>query len=1546
MHALKIFVRITKFLGKAILGLLLIVLIGVALIHLPSVQEQITGKLSNYLSSKIEAKVNIERVKFSILGSVTIEDLTVWDTRQDKIFSAHKIEVTSNIFKLVTGELSFDEIHLAGIDGKLIQSEEGLNIQFIIDAFKSTEQPDTTKSTGVNLQFKKVLLENIVFEFTSNGITVVANLGRFSTQKAEVFTNPTKIKADQVILERTLVNVLSTQPIDTISHSVTSENSETLSPDFGTGIVFEIGDLELRNNDVSFHRYQVMDTPKFDPAHITLNNIQISLSDILMSEDTLTAGLQSLSVQLPGFTLAKAKGDFQLNRKQMVLSGLHLAFGANEIHADIMAPYNLASAEDTVHAHAEIVSRCQFTPNDLAYFFSDSVMNQFNQWGPTAFALEGDYTLGTGKIKTLNLKTGNSQLHAEGMVNDVLDLNKISWGDMVINVSIGSDFKRILTSFLQNINVPPAVTLQLKSSGNSKKIFADTEIFTKWGNVKSAGWVARQGNNMAIDMNLAGEKVDLGEWLNQSWIGPMDLSVDARGVVGDDQQINVTGLINNVQIMDQLVREITFQSSTRKDNSSILISIKDPNYRSEIASEISFASPLMFTNDIQLDDFKLGTLLHMDSSFAISGDTKSKITIDKSFLEGYLEGKAISFQNQSMEYLLDTMFFHAMISPTRSDLKYFTDHAKANLVSNFDIRDASEVVQGWSRNILNSPENRVHPGGNRAAKFNIELENASFITLLGVDVDEFSSFRIAGEFDEQKQSATLHGASGKFKGYGISLDTLNTNLDLLRDNINTSVKANNLFYDSVQLGKLEFDILTKGDTAISNLSLTNDSLTLLSLRTHILHADSGRLVYPDKLRAFNNDYVIDPKNPVYIKNKNLEFSHFQITRDDMQINVDGDLSYFDVSLKNVDLTPLNRLLSPDSAVINNGNLSGDLSYSRDQQLNLTAAIDSLILYNSNPLTIAATAVSDGNQVPFEFLLINATNRVDLKGKYFSDNAEVDASLQLDVNNLELIHFLISGVVEEMKGALKGEAKIIGPIEKPAVKGHLQFLDVGLTTVNPKLTFNVQDDMITMDNSTLVFDNFTLYDQERHPLVIDGSITSEDYQSFAYDLKINSDQYSLINNPDSTGSDLRGLLVIGTDIKLKGNEKDTNVEAKLTINDATDLTIVTSSNDIELLKAEGIIDFIDPALLLDSAAQQQSTSFYDSLIASLPEFNLNSTIAIEDNATFRVIIDEQSGDYIEASGGANLELSYDRSGNLQLTGNYTMTKGVYRLSFYDLVKRNFTFVQGSSINWHGSPEDGDLNLKAVHTVESNSIGLIGNEIGENEKSIYKRSLDYEVGINIGGTIEKPIVSFSLDLPQDEKANYPVLANKLDRLRQPEYQSELNKQVFGLLVLGGFLPETGADVNSSVIATTALSNSVNSLLASQLNRFASQYVKGVNIDVGIQSFSDYSAPGGKTQTAMDFRVSKSVMNDRLSFEIGGDFDINQDQSGGNTGKNYRGDVAIIYDLTGNGDKQLKLFNNETYDIVYQEIRNTGISVIFIREFARKGKDKNGFEMENKK
>jgi len=1533
MQVRNILLRILKILGKGILGLLLVLLLAVALIHLPPVQKEITYKVSNYLTSKIGTKVDIHRIRFSILGTVAIEDATIRDPTDSIIFSAHKIEVSSSIYNLISGNYIFDQVHIEGADCNLIQHEEGLNIQFILDAFQPTEKRTTTHSSPVVLGFKNVQLKNIEFEFTSmvSGTSVAIDLRTLSIQGAEFSTKPITIKADQVYLQQSVVDILSIQNQDIQKNSVVPTHNLLLSPDFDTGIVFDIKNLQLKDDRFSFHRDQVTDTQKFDPAHLSLNNIQLNLADFLMRDDTLAAGVQSLSAKLPGFTLTDVRSAIQLNHEQLILSDLHLASGNNEVNANLAVPNDLKSEKV---ARAKIL--CLINPSELAYFLNDTLLNYFRHWGPAEFKVEGNYALGKAKIETLNLKTRNSELLATGMIDDLLDVEKISWKDVVATASIGSDFKRTLNPFFRTINIPPVTALQLNSSGNLKKIFAEGKVFTNWGNLNAIGEISLQAKKVGVDITLAGEKVNLGKWMNVSSLGIINISASAKGVIGNEQNIKINGLIHDVEFLNQPIHFIDFESSIRKDSASIFVSIDDPNYRTESHSEISFAESLILSNKIQLDGFKLGRLLHADSSLTISGTTRSEIRIDKTSMEGYVQGEHISFHKQEIEYSMDTMIIHALLSPAKSDFEYYTDYAKINLTSNFDIRGASEIFQNWSENILKTSDTLIHNVRPRTAYITLELKNESFLKLLGVEVDNFSSLTVNGEFDEQKQTASLHATSGEFKGYGVSLDTLHANLTALRDTLSVTINAKNLLYDSIHLGNLDFDVVTKGDTAASNLWLSTDSITLLGLSAHLIPVDSGLLVHPDKLITLNKENLIDKTGPVFIGKNNVAFDHLRISRNGTEIKLNGDLNYFDVSLKNIDLTAFNFLLSPDTTIISNGNLTGIVSYSRDHQLNLRANIDSLSVYNSNPLVIRASAMSDGNEVPFELQVTNASDKIDLKGKYETVSKDVNASLLIDINDLELFQFLVAEVVDEMNGAIKGKATITGPIQKPSLKGSLRFMDMELTTVNPKLTFNVKDDSIVLDNSSLIFNRFTLYDKKHHPLTITGKLTSKDYQSLTYDLQINSDEYTLINNPDSTSGKVRGLLVLDSDIKLKGDGKDTNIVAALKIKDATNLTFVSSNDDIKMLKVEGIVDFIDPATARDSVALQQSVNLYDSLIASLPDFNLNATLAIEENAVLRLLIDEQSGDYIEASGLANLELGYDRTGTLQLSGNYTVRKGVYRLSFYDLVKKNFNLVQGSSINWSGSPKAGDLNIKAVHTVESNSLGLIGHEIGENEKSIYKRSLDYAVGIDINGTIEKPVISFALDLPKNEKVNYPVLANKLDRLRLPEYESELNKQVFGLLVLGGFLPESSSDVNSTVIATTALSNSVNSLLASQLNRFTSQYIKGVNIDVGIQSFSDYSTPGGKTQTAMDFRVSKRIMNDRLSFEIGGDFDINQDQSGANTGtKNYRGDIAIIYDLTGNGDRQLKLFNNETYDIIYQEVQNTGISLIFIREFDSKGK-----------
>ena len=1535
-------VKTLKFLGKAVLVLLLLLISIILLIHTQPVQKRLTSRLTNYLSTKIGSRVEIERVKFSVLGNLSIDQLQVWDMDSIRILSVKEIKLTTDLFDLISGDFIFNDLYIEGVNAELDEYEDGLNIQYILEAFIAKGLKDTVPSEFTVI-FNKVVLENIDFHYASavNSSSMSLQLRKFTGEDVVYSSNPDKIKINTVLLENADIDLLTIDTMTVVNLSATTPGTVFFTPDFGLGIQMDINKLNVKQSAFNFHTNQVMTTPQFDPSHIIVNDLQFGLTDILLREDTLSVKFDTLSGRLPAFNLNKAQGKIQMGRHKIALNGFYLKGDNSEVY-DFSGVYEVNPTIGDNNPNVSVTTRAKINPADFTYFINDSMLASFQHLNNINLALTGDYSNGVGNLDTLYVQTGDSKFLAVGSINDIWNSDKLTWENLSIQAIVGPEFRRALIPYMDLNQIPPGLKIDLTSTGNLRKMFLDGNIKSAWGNLIAKGNVSPLNDNIKLDMNLKGQNVSLNHWVDLPWLGPADFAVKARGVLGNDLNADIKGVIQSIELQGERIRQITFDSRVGKDSVTADISIADPNYHGQGHVEMAYTGPIHVLSQIQLDSFRVGELMNLDSTLAISGSIHSDISIDQSTIRAIAEGKNVLIQRDSIDYILDSLSLTALISPDSSSIDYFTSDGRGHLTSNFDIQTLPTILKAWSRNIVDSSQRVFYSEGNRILNFDFQLEKPEPLQLIGMDVDQFTSLHIAGDWDEQKKIVDLKATSGKFKGFDISLDTIHADLSARGDSINSMMGVGNLFYSTMELGELDFNLFTLGDTAVSHLFLSKDSKTYIGLGARILPTNEGVNIYPDTLLALGKDYLFDKQNPIRIMNGNVVMEHFQIYKDDMHINLDGDMNAFNVDFTNLDLTSFNILMAPDTAAISSGYLNGTISYIKDQALKLDAHVDSLSLYNSVPLTIAMTAERVNDQAPFQFLLSNATNKIDVNGRYFFNSEQVDGSLSLDVSDVEMFSFLFSDVFADMKGALKGEAKFNGPIKAPAFNGYLRFLDVGITTASPRFTFNVEDEKITLNNSGIVLDNFTFHDAAHHPLQVSGKVTTKDYASYTYDLKIHTDDYALLNIPASAKDRLKGLLVVGTDIQLSGNENDTYVKANIIVKDTTQLIYVLATDEAQLLKTEGIVEFVEPGLLPDSAAIEQPITFYDSLITSFPDFNLNAVVTIQNDASLKVITNAQSGDFFEASGGAKLDLDYDRTGQAHLAGTYSIKEGVYRVSFYDLVKKNFQFVPGSSINWSGSPESGELDVKAVYTVASNSIGLVGNEIGENEKSIYKRSLDYTVGINIGGSVDIPIVTFSLDLPKEERANYPVLANKLDRLKLPVFQTELNKQVFGLLVLGGFLPDASAtDVNSNQIATTALYNSVNSLLASQLNRFAGQYIKGVNIDVGIQSYADYSTPGGKTQTAMDFRVSKSILNERLSFEVGGDFDINSDQSGGNKGNNYRGDVAIIYDLTGNGDKQLKLFNNETYDIIYQEIRNTGISLVFIREFdkgeKRKKKDK---------
>ena len=827
----------------------------------------------------------------------------------------------------------------------------------------------------------------------------------------------------------------------------------------------------------------------------------------------------------------------------------------------------------------------------------------------------------------------------------------------------------------------------------------------------------------------------------------------------------------------------------------------------------------------------------------------------------------------------------------------------------------------------------MKPSGNRKLDFNLLVEDIRPVQIIDHRFENFTDLRVDGHLDESENTLELGLNTKDFQGFGISIDSIGIHFLENEQLINSDIAIENIEYSNLPIGNLALSIFEREEKIYSKLKLANDSVQIISVTSMIEPMETGIQIRLDSLFSFEKSLAIDPLNTIQIDKDGIRVENFNAGVEEFSIVAEGNLEGYRLEIVNGKLHNLNHLLRSDSITIDQGTINTEISY-LENVLNLDFVIDSLVIGNTPPLSITAIAKSEDSVVPFEFKLNSESNQAFLSGSYFPMNSGIEAELALNITELEMFQLLFRDRLDKIRGRVDGVTKISGTVQQPIYIGTLRFQDVDFTTSRPVSSFHLKDEMLKLDNQGVVLDEFTIYDQLDNPLILNGVLRTQDYSSFDYDFTLFTENYLLLNNPIEDQYRLQGTLVVGSNLKFKGNEKDTHIDAEIIIRDTTALSYLLPEQDLELLSNEGIVEFIDPNNPTDTLEIVKSDHFYDSLMATLPSFNLNSKVVLEEKAVFKVIINPRSGDFIEVAGTADLNFDVDRTGNIKLNGNYQVTRGFYQLSFYDLVKKRFDIVEGSSVTWDGNPDTGILDIKAINTINSSSIGLIGHEIGESERELYRTALPYEVGIIIKGTIEQPQILFSLDLPKDQKSKYPVLANKLERLTQPEFESELNKQVFGLLVLGGFIPDdSGSDLDQSLIATTAISNSVNSILASQLNRFAGQLIKGVDINVGLQSYSDFTSGGSQTRTAMDFRVTKRMMDDRLSIEVGGGMDINSDQSGSNPGTdNFRGDITVIYDLTESGTKKLKVFNNETYDIIYHEIRNTGISLIFIKDFDK--------------
>jgi hypothetical protein len=337
-------------------------------------------------------------------------------------------------------------------------------------------------------------------------------------------------------------------------------------------------------------------------------------------------------------------------------------------------------------------------------------------------------------------------------------------------------------------------------------------------------------------------------------------------------------------------------------------------------------------------------------------------------------------------------------------------------------------------------------------------------------------------------------------------------------------------------------------------------------------------------------------------------------------------------------------------------------------------------------------------------------------------------------------------------------------------------------------------------------------------------------------------------------------------------------------------------------------------------------------AQIKGMDIALNIETDSSALFDVIIDERSGDALSVRGRSDLSFAMDKSGKMSLTGNYEVESGTYNLSL-DVLKRKFAIQRGSTITWTGDPTTALINITAAYSANTAPIDLVEPELAgrpQSEINKFKQKLPFLVSLKMEGEIMKPIITFDITLPDNVLTIWPDVDTKLQQVRSDA--SELNKQVFALLLLNRFVGENplesaGDPLNAGQMAFQSASQ----ILSNQLNQFAGSLIKGVDINFDLNNEQDYSTGTEQDRTDLNVSVSKKLFSDRVKVNVGSNFEVQGQSNPNQNASNIAGDIAIDYQLSKDGRYMMRAYRKNQYELVVEgQVIETGVTFILTLDY----------------
>lgn len=1465
MRAKYTYVKKTLLILAGILGSVLLAL-GVALAALahPRVQTKVLGWVTEEVSRMLGAEAHVEHIAFRLPARLSVSGVYVEDLQQDTLLYVDQLHARLSVRSLIHREIRFREINLSTVRAYAHRTEDGeYNYQFLVDALSRNDKPIQLDAL---LSAERVVLDDIRGHYDDHEVELAhAEIG---------------------------LRCLSKDSVDA-----------------------QIGTLRAA--------YWRTDKPS---ERLCVEDLAVHL----IANDTIVA-MPQLMVVLP--------------HSELDISGLNVASPRGALR-------DPAAYASDIHATLHI-TRANIRPRDLAVVLPP--LGKVDQ----SFAFSADVH---GTLDSLYAHNLSFFYDARRVVQgDVLVLGMPERDSMYVRASCNDLFVNagLIQDFLSDMNDAPFVLPQEVRrlgdvhyrgllSGRLGDLTLHGAFSTAIGAITTDGRLLSDSAFANLDFSgkVATRRFQLGTMLGNNDLGALTLSVETDGHLREGKGVHGTvhGHVSEFSFRGYKYHDLCLNGRFGPHNFEGDASIEDDNVDFRFAGLADFTRGQENMNfDIMLRHLRPGPLhlsdKYHDAEVAFNAYVNLE-GLDPDHMSGYFVIDSLLLcngQDTTMMKQFKLVAEHEDVAANdcHKSLKVTSDYLTARFSGHYSyrtfltslVKQAISYLPGifpadYRRKVLATPTNN---------DFNFyiygrELRELQRVLDLPVRVSDYPV--IKGFIDDSRSMWGLQAYVPYFFTGAQRLDNITFSFDNADAMANLGLRVQLASQDVTLRAAALHDTLSV-DVGLRSPDMVNGDLHMMSRFSQ--YAGMPLIdteIRPSMLSYGDSIYTINAGRISYCAADTLlAVDNFRVGGASQFVEASGVASprstdSLFVQLGHIDAGYIISFLLPDNVLTVQGDLSGWAKlyglfsqpvFSADVSLQ-GAGLNGAILGD----VTANVALEEGTN---HILIDGMVQQPDGEGLVATVGGLVkpeEHRWQIDVLpeaiTLAFINHWTAGIIDDISGHASGRVSIFGHLDSTWVSAAVYAEDAALTIPYTGCRYHFSDSAF-LDSTSIRFPNMTLYDEENHPIDLNGAINHQLFQTFGFDIDVTPHHAMAFNLPSQKGEMLAGKVYADGHVMVRGDDKLVRLmaNAKTVGPSWFQFNISTASNASE----NNFITFVDHHTVKIRAKEDELADLLPKgrKLIEHPKTDFQMSLNVEGtpDLLFRLVLNDRTGDMIQARGEGGLSIGYvDRTGDISLVGTYTLIGGSLGFTVGNVIRRDFTIAEGSQLVWSGKPENPVLDVTAKYHVVASLRDLFGEEISTLTTS--RTSIPINTCLTLRGTLDDASIKFGLELPSSEDVIEAQVRSVINT------DEMLMRQVVYLLVFGRFftpdyMRRTGTAGLNEVYSL--LSSTVTGQINSWLGKLTDVFSMGINIRTegeGAGSSQEYEA-----QFTLQ-PVNRLIINGNIGYRYN---DVSN--------RPIFGDVDVEYLLTSNGKLRAKAY---THTVDKYSLRQAstiqGVGFVFKHDF----------------